>query len=137
MQILVKKYEQVMKSDWNQVVDESPLGLFFFRRDYIDLCKSPQEVSVVVYSQESPIAVFPATVTDSTVSSYSKLTYGGLIFRQSMSTDLLFQIMSTIVEYYQSLDCKRLLLVKQVPYFLRKNFGEPEMCTGLFQRSSD
>ena len=60
MSISIKRYSDDLKSAWDGLVSEYPMGLFFFQRDYIDLNKSVDEYSVMVYWEESLVAVFPA-----------------------------------------------------------------------------
>ena len=125
MSISINRYSDDLKSAWDGLVSESPMGLFFFQRDYIDLNKSVDEYSLMVYWDESLVAVFPAILEGSTVYSYKRLTYGGLIYTNNMKSSLLFEIYSAVARFFKEKGIKE-LQIGQIPHFLRKNNSEAD-----------
>ena len=84
----IKRYNETDKDSWNQFVSESKNGTFLFNRNYIDYHNDRfVDFSVIIYSDNKIIALFPASISSpNRVVSHGGLTYGGVISDINMTT---------------------------------------------------
>ena len=78
--INIIRYTSQYKSDWNAFNKSAKNSLFMFDRDYMDYHSDRfEDYSLMIYSDEELIALFPASCHDKMIKSHGGLTYGGII----------------------------------------------------------
>lgn len=86
---------------WDQIVRQSCNGNFLHLRDYMDYHKDRfADCSLVLLRNMKPVAVFPSSRSDDTVSSHGGLTYGGLIHTAELGTQDTLLAFAAIRDHY-------------------------------------
>lgn len=81
----VQKYNASKQLVWNQFLDTAKNATFLFRRDFMDYHQDRfEEASLMIYKNEVLIALFPANSKANTLYSHQGLTYGGLVFPETI-----------------------------------------------------
>ena len=112
----IKRYNETDKDSWNQFVSESKNGTFLFNRNYIDYHNDRfVDFSVIIYSDNKIIALFPASISSpNRVVSHGGLTYGGVISDINMTTELMIEVFNLLLSFYSEHDIKE-IVYKRVP----------------------
>lgn len=112
----IKRYNETDKDSWNQFVSESKNGTFLFNRNYIDYHNDRfVDFSVIIYSDNKIIALFPASISSpNRVVSHGGLTYGGVISDINMTTELMIEVFNLLLSFYSDHDIKE-IVYKRVP----------------------
>lgn len=113
--ISLKAYAAEDAHVWNHVVRQSCNGNFLHVREYMDYHKERfEECSVVLFRNEKPVAVFPASRDGVTVSSHAGLTYGGLIHTDDLGAHDTLLAFALIGEHYRNLGVQS-VIYKAIP----------------------
>lgn len=114
--LYIKRYNETDKDSWNQFVSESKNGTFLFNRNYIDYHNDRfVDFSVIIYSDNNIIALFPASISSpNRVVSHGGLTYGGVISDINMTTELMIEVFNLLLSFYSDHDIKE-IVYKRVP----------------------
>ena len=73
-------YESMHRSHWDAFVARSKNGVFLFFRDYMDYHSDRfRDHSLLVFEDETLIALLPANAEGDVLVSHGGLTYGGII----------------------------------------------------------
>ena len=104
MSIRVQPYHADDLPAWDALVQGSPYGTFLLQRGYMDYHADRfQDVSVMLWQDHDLLAVFPANQVGDQVYSHQGLTYGGLVFREELSAELVLACFQALKTYYQGL----------------------------------
>lgn len=121
------KYAREHKDIWDDVVLKSKNGNFLHLRDYMDYhAHRFDDQSVIVIKQGKPIAVFPCNRAGDQIVSHGGLTYGGLVYANSLHAAEVQDIFHDLVTYYQQIDIKS-ILYKAVPHIFHKYPAEEDL----------
>ncbi len=117
MSVTVVRYKPSLKNQWDQFVETAKNGLFFFKRDFMEYHKDRfQDHSLVFYKANKIIAVFPANENGKTIFSHQGLSFGGIIFSNTIDFFAGEACFSAMLDYYQSTGFTK-LVYKQIPSF--------------------
>lgn len=88
---------------WNKFLEESANGTFVLDRRYMDYHKDRfVDHSLLLYREQEPIAVFPASELKKRISSHPGLTYGGLIIKPKTDLLTVLSCFYTLTKYYHA-----------------------------------
>lgn len=119
--ISIHKYISDDAPRWDQVVRESRNGTFLHERAFMDYHADRfVDASLIFMKDSHAIAVFPATVNNTTVSSHAGLTYGGLIVTDKVHATEVLEMMDLVISYYTDYGYKK-LVINPVPYIYYTN----------------
>src|SRR5678816_1502893 len=92
----IYRYLPENKSEWDSFVRVSRNGTFLFFRDYMDYHadRFPDFSLMVRQENGTLLAVLPATLKDTTLSSHGGLTYGGFVYDEQMKTSSMLSSVS-------------------------------------------
>lgn len=100
---------------WNAVVRQSKNGSFLHLRNYLDYHSDRFiDRSAVILRSGRAVAVFPASLHGDEIRSHGGVTYGGLIYNESLSAVEVIEAFDRIKAYYAGLGVVR-ILYKAVP----------------------
>lgn len=127
MSIKVERYSEKDSIKWNEFVSKSRNGLFLFDRNFMDYHSDRfNDHSLLLFSEEKLLAIFPANERDSIIYSHQGLTFGGLIMGEFCKTIDVGECLSLIITYYRNLGIKN-LIVKPVPSFLHQFSSQEDL----------
>lgn len=100
MQIV--RYDPSKRKEWNAFVSESKNGTFLFLREYMEYHADRfDDFSVLVYDENTLLAVLPAHRVDNRLYSHRGLTYGALILSVRNTSAQVLQIFDTLIAYFK------------------------------------
>jgi hypothetical protein len=119
--VIVRKYNEKYKKDWDQFIEVSKNATFLFFRDYMDYHLDRfQDYSLFVYDEKEKIlAVLPANRQDNTVYSHSGLTFGGFLVDKEMTTEKMLEVFSAVSAFFKSNNITT-FIYKCIPYIYHK-----------------
>ena len=83
--IVIERYREEKKNEWNSFVDTAKNALFMFNRNYMDYHSDRfADHSLMFYRDGKLIALLPANEKDRELISHGGLTYGGFLFDSGM-----------------------------------------------------
>src|SRR5690349_11161078 len=99
--MIVRQYEQSDRESWNEFIESSKNGTFLFDRNYMDYHSNRfKDNSLMIYdSKEKLVAVLPANKRENILLSHGGLTYGGLITNDKITTPLVIEIFSDVLDH--------------------------------------
>ena len=127
-QFSIKRFDGVQDyARWNDMVGQCRQGSFLFNRRYMDYhAERFSDCSLVVMKGTRLIALFPASVENSTVISHGGLTYGGLLTtRRATSTDVEASL-DVVNNYLASIGIKE-VVYKPVPHIYHTMPAEEDL----------
>lgn len=114
--IQIERYNSSFSSKWNNFVKEAKNGLFFFERDFMDYHSDRfTDHSLLIYKDDTLLAVLPANEKDSIIYSHQGLTFGSLLMSKKIKTYEVLIIFDRIKAYYKELGFER-IIYKAIPY---------------------
>ena len=115
-QIRVEHYESRHKALWDEFVSQSKNGVFLFYRDYLEYHADRfSDYSLLFFQGDYLIALLPANREESAVISHGGLTFGGIISDSRMTTGLMLEIFSAMINELRKAGVKK-LIYKAVPH---------------------
>lgn len=123
----ILKYEVAMKSLWDNFVDNSKNGHFFFKRDYIDYHSDKfYDYSLMVYNSKNKLlALLPANKSAEVIYSHQGLTFGGFIVDDKFQTSEMLEIFITVKSFLSDAGFEK-LIYKCVPYIYHDKPSEED-----------
>lgn len=113
--IQIVPYASDLKGAWDQFVDNSKNGTFLLKRNYLEYHLDRfVDNSLVIYKNDTIIALLPATLHNDEVRSHGGLTYGGLIIGSCMTVQLMLTVMQHLIEHLKGKGIKR-FIYKRIP----------------------
>jgi hypothetical protein len=95
--VVVNRYTQDRKCEWDDFVSKSKNGTFLFLRDYMDYHSDRFCDCSLMFRQEGKlVGLLPANIKDDTLYSHQGLTYGGLVIGCR-------QVTSVVIEMFEAL----------------------------------
>ncbi|MCU0392991.1 MAG: hypothetical protein MUE81_17925 [Thermoflexibacter sp.] len=122
-ELKIIRYHTHYQENWNKFVSQACNATFLFYRNFMDYHSDRYiDHSLMLFSDNELIAIFPANEQEDTIYSHKGLTYGGIAYANLLSswTSSLLQnleaILSKIITYYQNQGFKKLIF-KEIPFF--------------------
>lgn len=113
----LRRYTDNFRSEWNNLVELSINGTFLHKRQFIDYHGGRfADFSLMAFSEERLVAVFPAEVEQKTFYSHRGLSYGSWIFALGIESEMIRAIILEGFAYlrYAGIDS---LYIRSIPAF--------------------
>ena len=115
--LIVRLYHNEFKAGWDAVVDDSFNGTFIHKRNFMEYHGDRfQECSLIFFLDEQAVAIFPAEKSSEKVFSYRGLTYAGWIMIERVQGELLSQMVTDTLQYF-NINGFQALEIRSVPDF--------------------
>jgi hypothetical protein len=125
--VRVEPYEPGRRRAWNEFVARSKNATFLFHRDYLEYHADRfVDASRLIWLGERLVALFPASLHGDEVRSHGGLTYGGVLSDERMSTALMLEVMSAVVDDLRRTDTAT-LLYKPIPHIYHRLPAEEDL----------
>jgi hypothetical protein len=94
----VKKYQKNDYEQWNSFIAEAKNATFLFHRDFMQYHEDRfEDYSLIVLDGQKWIAVLPANRVEDAVFSHQGLTYGGLIYSETIKLASIIEVLKTVL----------------------------------------
>ena len=98
--ISIKPYHTQDKKRWDTFVQTSKNGTFVLQRDYMEYHQDRfEDASLLVFKDQTLIAILPANKQHNTLISHAGLTYGGLVYDTKMTQFLMIKTFQALIAY--------------------------------------
>lgn len=98
--MIVKRYSDTNIDLWNDFNARSKNSMFMFDRNYMDYHRDRfKDHSLLFYSDEDLIALFPASEKEGSLVSHGGLTYGGFITNEKMKQHTMNDCFDALIHY--------------------------------------
>lgn len=115
MNFTVKKYHHSEKTHWDHFISEAKNATFLFYRDFMDYHSERfEDHSLLVYKEETLVALLPANVSEGVLHSHQGLSYGGFVLRKDAKFDEVLPAFKALLTYLDSERIKT-LQIKLLP----------------------
>lgn len=112
---------------WDEVVKSSKNGNFLHLRGYMDYHSHRfDEQSVIVFKKGKAVAVFPCNRAGDQIVSHSGLTYGGLIYGNTLHAVAVLEIFYRMADYFGQTNVQR-ILYKAIPHVFHRYPAEEDL----------
>lgn len=116
----IKIYESTQKKSWDEFIEQSKNGHFFFKRDFLEYHADRfKDFSLMFYQHEKLIAIMPGNICDKILYTHQGLTYGGIISGQKMTTSIMLNIVESMLDFLRSFNIEK-LVYKAIPHIYFK-----------------
>lgn len=133
--VTIVRYSQISKNLWDQFVDESKNGTFMLKRDYIEYHSDRfVDYSLMLYCDNTLVALLPASVHSSEVRSHGGLTYGGLVISKKVTTQIVLELFDSLVDFFKK-DHIETFVYKRIPH-IYYNYPSDEDLYALFMHNA-
>lgn len=127
----VRKYLSQDYSNWNAFIDKAKNATFLFHRDFMEYHSDRfQDFSLIVLDGDKWIAVLPANISDNEVISHQGLTYGGMVYDNSLKLSNTIEIFKNILAFLNENKIEKLHLKTMPPIYC--DFPSDEIQYALF-----
>lgn len=130
--IIIKKYTDDKKSEWDDFCKTSKNPLFMFERDFMEYHKDRfTDNSLMFYEKNDDgtrgelLALLPMSIKQNSLYSHGGLTYGGFITSNNMKQHLMLDCFETLKSYAKNNSIKE-IIYKQIPYIYHKQPAEED-----------
>lgn len=125
-EIIIKKYSDTLKTEWDAFVRTAKNHLFMFERNYMDYHKDRfEDFSMMFYRNGNLVAVLPANIKDDKLYSHGGLTYGGFIIGNDIKQHVINDCVVALLKYMK--ECKiKSTYYKMVPHIFNKQSAEED-----------
>ena len=97
--INIKVFDSQQESIWNRFIEEHEHH-FFFNRNFLNYHGNRFKDFSLMFEVNGTIrALFPSTLTDTSLTSHAGLTFGGILFERSAKSEMVHEIVNSLVEY--------------------------------------
>lgn len=125
--ITVKKYESEDKKRWDDFIERSKNGVFFFNRDYMEYHSDRfKDGSLLFFKNEKLMAVMPANIKKDCLNSHEGLTFGGIISNHKMTMSLMLELFGQLKVYLQGEGINK-VLYKSIPHIYHSLPAEEDL----------
>ncbi len=120
----VLKYQSAFYEEWNAFIAEAKNATFLFHRDFMEYHNDRfDDCSLMVFKNNSLLAVLPAHVKGDVLYSHQGLTYGGIVVKEEMKTELFISLFKKLLYYLHENGIKE-FVVKKIPSFYTRHFND-------------
>lgn len=126
MTFRIERYDSSQGKMWDEFVRASKNGTFLFVRDYMDYHADRfPDYSFIVWGDDAVQALLPASRVEATLVSHSGLTYGGLVFGQDMSLEIVLELFPILRSELVRLGLET-LIYKTIPHIYHSSPAEED-----------
>ncbi|WP_281309796.1 GNAT family N-acetyltransferase [Flavobacterium flavigenum] len=112
---IVKKYTENDYKIWNDFIAQAKNATFLFHRDFMEYHKDRfEDYSLMVLEGKKLVAVLPANRVGNTLYSHQGLTYGGLVYKESLKLSAVIDIFKSVLFFLKENAIQKLQL-KLIP----------------------
>ncbi|WP_034752835.1 GNAT family N-acetyltransferase [Chryseobacterium daeguense] len=127
MSVEIKKYTQEYFNEWNQFINESKNGLFFFDRNFMEYHSDRfTDHSLLIFNNNKILALFPASESGKEIISHGGLTFGSLLLSHYVKAAEVVEIFNRIKQYYKELTFSE-IIYKAIPHIFHKYPSEEDL----------
>lgn len=113
----VRKYQPSDYTFWNDFIGQAKNATFLFHRDFMEYHKDRfEDFSLLVFDEDSLIAVLPANRNEKTVFSHQGLTYGSLVTSGKVKFKAILAALKEILMFLNQAGIQK-LHIKELPFF--------------------
>lgn len=128
---IIKRYQENDYENWNAFIGQAKNATFLFHRDFMDYHNDRfQDHSLIVLDKEKWVAILPANLVGNQVFSHQGLTYGGLVYNESLKLSSVKEIFKNILSFFNENNIDKLQL-KLIPSIYHQKPAE-ELNYALF-----
>ena len=114
--ITIRRYTDQDKALWDSFNKNAKNRLFMFDRDYMDYHRDRfLDHSLLFYSEDELVALFPACERDGMLLSHGGLTYGGFLTDSRMKQHTMVEYMDELKKYAGEHGFRK-IIYKSIPY---------------------
>lgn len=97
---VVEKYHPPYKEDWDDFVIHSKNATFLFQRDFMEYHHARfEDFSLMIYRNQSLVALLPAHKVGNALHSHQGLTYGGLVLAKNTRFEVTLHSFTALLEF--------------------------------------
>jgi hypothetical protein len=123
----VCRYTTGREEEWNAFVARSKNGTFLFDRRFMDYHSDRFTDHSLIFSHDGKvIALLPASLSESTVTSHGGLTYGGIVIDAKMTASRMLDVFDAGLAHLRRADVGT-LVYKPVPHFYHSMPAEEDL----------
>ncbi len=120
-------YEPRFKEEWNSFIRAAVNGLFLFEREYLEYHADRfEDYSLLFYYRKKLVGVLPLNKQDEVVISHGGLTFGGILYQESMRTSIMLEIFSYLIPYLKAKGITK-LIYKAIPAVFYKKISQEDL----------
>lgn len=124
--VVLHRYDDQDKQEWNQFIKNSKNALFMFDRDYMDYHKDRFfDHSLMFYYKNGLIAVLPACEGKDMLVSHGGLTYGGFICGMKMKQHVMNECFDELMKYGRKCEWST-IIYKPIPHIFHNQASEED-----------
>lgn len=124
--IVIKRYQEENKLEWNRFNKQSKNSLFMFYREYMDYHSDRFiDHSLMFYDDKKLIAILPMSENGNILISHGGLTYGGFITNDKMKQHIMNDCFERLLDYGRCRGFKS-IRYKCIPYIYHKQPSEED-----------
>jgi hypothetical protein len=129
--IKIEKYSVDKKMEWDSFCNSSKMPLFMFNRNYMEYHKDRfMDFSLMFYEisndKQELVAIFPASIQESVITSHGGLTYGGFITGNSMKQHTMLDLFNELLIFAKKNNITR-IIYKTIPHIYHKQGAEEDV----------
>lgn len=125
--MIIRKYTDSDKENWNNFIANSKNGIFMFNRNFMEYHKDRfTDNSLLFYEEDKLLAIMPASIKDGILSSHGGLTYGGLITSNDMKQHHMNDCFTSLKDYALQNGIKE-IIYKHIPHIYHKQPAEEDL----------
>ena len=114
-QFSVRKYTSTDKQEWNDFVSKAKNATFLFHRDFMEYHQDRfDDYSLIIEDDKNWVAVLPANRVGNELFSHQGLTYGGLVYKDSLKLENVLSVFKSLLKMLQANDVNK-LAIKLIP----------------------
>lgn len=126
-ELKMRRFQAEDTEAWNAFVDGSGNGTFLHDRRFMEYHSDRfDDYSMIIEAGDKICAVLPANRVKDTLYSHGGLTYGGLLFGESMSAELMVETVSALVNTLHA-DGFKHLHYKSIPHIFHQYPAEQDI----------
>jgi len=115
--MIIKKYSDIYKNQWNDFVKSAKNTHFFFQRDYMEYHSDIfMDFSLLVFNdKKNIISILPANIKEDILYSHQGLTFGGFLVDDKMKTETMLEIFENLKVFLHQENIKK-IVYKCIPH---------------------
>ena len=135
--VVISKYEDTKKMEWDEFNSEAKNGHFFFYRDYMEYHSNRfHDFSLIIYNDKGNImALLPANIDGDTVISHGGLTFGGFVCDRKMTAEKMLDVFANVKHFLKNAGV-RMFIYKCMPAIYNK-YPSDEALYALFRNNAE
>lgn len=125
--IEVIKYSENFREDWNRFLATCKNRHFMFQREFMEYHADRYvEHSQLVFNKEKLVAILPANLSDSEVSSHGWLSFGGFLCNKTMTVSLMLEVFDALTDTFRSQNILT-FIYKTMPYIYHQQPADEDL----------